>query len=228
MFDLAELRELAAESVLEEQRRGTLVLDIRHWKQFASFHLPGSLQIGLSGSFASWSAIMIEPKRRLLLVVEGANDAREAQIRLARVGIEGVIGYLLADGMRWRDAKLPLEEIAILGNELLHEWRQQNAPFKIVDVRSRAEWLKDHLAGSSCEPLQELDRLSASRLAQDSKPAIIYCREGYRAMIAASLLLRHGLREVMVLPGGIEMQLTDELTLSPGIRIEQFDRVTQG
>ena len=47
-------------------------------------------------------------------------------------------------------------------------------------------------------------------------------------MIAASLLLRHGLREVMVLPGGIEMQLTDELTLSPGIRIEQFDRVTQG
>jgi rhodanese-related sulfurtransferase len=228
MFDLAELRELAAESVLEEQRRGTLVLDIRHWKQFASFHLPGSLQIGLSGSFASWSAIMIEPKRRLLLVVEGVNDAREAQIRLARVGTEGVIGYLLADGMRWRDAKLPLEEIAILGNELLHEWRQQNAPFKIVDVRSRAEWLKDHLAGSSCEPLQELDRLSASRLAQDSKPAIIYCREGYRAMIAASLLLRHGLREVRVLPGGIEMQLTDELTLSPGIRIEQFDRVTQG
>jgi rhodanese-related sulfurtransferase len=228
MFDLAELRELAAESVLEEQRRGTLVLDIRHWKQFASFHLPGSLQIGLSGSFASWSAIMIEPKRRLLLVVEGANDAREAQIRLARVGIEGVIGYLLADGMRWRDAKLPLEEIAILGNELLHEWRQQNAPFKIVDVRSRAEWLKDHLAGSSCEPLQELDRVSASRLAQDSKPAIIYCREGYRAMIAASLLLRHELRDVRVLPGGIEMQLTAELTLSPDIRVEQFDGVTQG
>jgi rhodanese-related sulfurtransferase len=228
MFDLAELGELAAENVIEEQRRGTLVLDTRHWRQFASFHLPGSLQIGLSGPFASWSAIMIEPKRRLLLVVEDANDAREAQIRLARVGIEGVIGYLLADEVRWREAKLPIEEITILGNELLHEWRQQNAPFKIVDVRSRGEWLKDHLAGSSCEPLQELDRVSASRLAQDSKPAIIYCREGYRAMIAASLLLRHELRDVRVLPGGIEMQLTAELTLSPDIRVEQFDGVTQG
>jgi rhodanese-related sulfurtransferase len=227
MFDLAELCELAAESVSEEQRRGTLVLDIRHWKQFASFHLPGSLQIGLSGPFASWSAIMIEPERRLLLVVEGANDAREAQIRLARVGIEGVIGYLLADEVRWRESKLPLEEIAILGSEDLHEWRQQNAPFKIVDVRSRAEWLKDHLEGSLCEPLQELDRLSASRLVQDSKPAIICCREGYRAMIAASFLLRHGLREIRVLPG-IEMQFTAELTLSPAIQVEQFDSVTRG
>jgi rhodanese-related sulfurtransferase len=228
MFDLAELCELAVESVIEEQRRSTLILDIRHWRQFASFHLPGSLQIGLSGPFASWSAIMIEPKRRLLLVVEGANDAREAQIRLARVGIEGVIGYLLADEMKWRESKLPLEEIAILGSEDLHEWRQQNEPFRIVDVRSRAEWLKDHLAGSSCEPLQELDRVSASRLGQDSKAAIICCQEGYRAMIAASFLLRHGLREIRVLPGGIEMQLTAELTLSPGIRVEQFDRVTQG
>ena len=228
MFDLAELCELAAESATKEQRQGTLVLDIRHWRQFASFHLPGSLQIGLYGPFASWSAIMIEPERRLLLVVEGANDAREAQIRLARVGIEGVIGYLLADEVKWRESKLPLEEVAILGSEDLHEWRQQNAPFKIVDVRSRAEWLKDHLAGSSCEPLQELSEVSASRLGQDSKAAIICCREGYRAMIAASLLLRHGLREVRVLPGGIEMQLTTELTLSPQIQVEQFDTVTQG
>jgi rhodanese-related sulfurtransferase len=217
MFDLAELCELAVESVIEERRRGTLILDIRHWRQFASFHLPGSLQIGLSGPFASWSAIMIEPKRRLLLVVEGANDAREAQIRLGRVGIEGVIGYVLADEVKWRESKLPLEEITILGSEDLHEWRRQNEPFKILDVRSRAEWLKDHLAGSSCEPLQELDRVSASRLGQDSKAAIICCPEGYRAMIAASFLLQHGLREISVLPGGIEMQLTAELTLSPGI-----------
>jgi rhodanese-related sulfurtransferase len=123
---------------------------------------------------------------------------------------------------------LPLEEIAILGSEDLHEYRQQNAPFKIVDVRSRAEWLKDHLAGWSCEPLQELDRVSASSLVQDSKPTIIYCQEGYRAMIAASLLLRDGFREVRVLPGGIEMQLPAELTLSPAIQVEQFDSVTQG
>ena len=219
MFDRVELCELAVEGVIEEQRRGTLVLDIRDWRHFASFHLPGSLQIGLSGPFASWSAVMIEPEQRLLLVVEGANDAREAQSRLARVGIEGVIGYLLADEVRWRESKLPLEEIAILSTEDFHECRRQNAPFKIVDIRSRAEWLKDHLASSSCEPLQELDGLSASRLVQDSKPAIIFCREGYRAMIAASLLLRHGLREIRVLAGGIEMQLTDELALSPGFEL---------
>jgi rhodanese-related sulfurtransferase len=226
MFDLVELCELAVEGVIEEQRRGTLVLDIRHWRHFASFHLPGSLQIGLSGPFASWSAIMIEPEQRLLLVVEGANDAKEAQIRLARVGIEGVIGYLLADEVKWRESKLPLGEIAILSTEDLHEWRQQDASFKIVDVRSRAEWLKDHLAGSSCAPLQELERLSASRLVQDSKPTIIFCREGYRAMIAASLLLLHGLCEIRVLPGGIEMPFTDEFAIS-GVRVEQFHNVTQ-
>ena len=227
MFDLAELCELTAESVMEEQHRGTLVLDIRHWKQFASFHLPASLQIGLSGHFASWSAIMIEPKRRLLLVVPSAKDAKEAQIRLARVGIEGVIGYLLANEVKWRELKLPLEEIAILRSEDLHDSRQQNVPFKLVDVRSRAEWLRGHLAGASCEPLQELDWESASRLSQDAKPTVIFCQEGYRAMIAASLLLRHGHREVRVLPGGIEGQLTAGLKQSPGSRVEQFESVPQ-
>jgi rhodanese-related sulfurtransferase len=228
MFDLAELCELTAESVLEEQHRGTLVLDIRHWKQFASFHLPGSLQIGLSGHFASWSAIMIEPKRRLLLVVAGANDAKEAQIRLARVGIEGVIGYLLANEVKWRALKLPLEEIAIFGGEDLHADGQQDGAFKIVDVRSRAEWLRGHLAGASCEPLQELDWESVSRLSQDAKPTIVFCQEGYRAMIAASLLLRHGHRAVRVLPGGIEGQLTSGATLSSASQVEQFESVPQG
>lgn len=220
MFDLAELCELTAESAMEEQCRGTLVLDIRHWKQFASFHLPGSLQIGLSGHFASWSAIMIEPKRRLLLVVASANDAKEAQIRLARVGIEGVIGYLLANEQTWRELNLPLEEVVILGSDDLHAYRQQGGTFKIVDVRSRSEWLRGHLAGASCEPLQELDWESASRLLQDPKPTIIFCQEGYRAMIAASLLLRHGHREVRVLPGGIERQLVKQA--------EPFDSVPQG
>jgi rhodanese-related sulfurtransferase len=109
------LQQLTAEQIVQEQRRGVLVLDTRPAEQFASFHIVGSMQLGLMGPFASWAALLIAPTQELLLVAEGATAAEEARSRLARVGLKHVLGFALADEKHWQNNGLKLASLAIYG-----------------------------------------------------------------------------------------------------------------
>ena len=96
------LRELTAAELAQEQHNGTLILDTRPAEQFAAAHVRGSIQISLAGHFASWAAILLNQAQKILLVAESANSAHEASDRLARVGLQRVIGFTLADEQQWR------------------------------------------------------------------------------------------------------------------------------
>ena len=73
---------------------------------------------------------------------------------------------------------------------------------QLVDVRSRAEWLKGHLPGAISVPLLELD--SRMQTIDMSKPSLVYCHEGYRATTAASILLRESSSNIGILIDGVE------------------------
>jgi glyoxylase-like metal-dependent hydrolase (beta-lactamase superfamily II)/rhodanese-related sulfurtransferase len=73
---------------------GTVVLDTRPAMQFACAHIRGSVHIGLSGQFASWAARLIGLAAGIVLVAEDEKAIEESRTRLARVGIENVLGYL--------------------------------------------------------------------------------------------------------------------------------------
>ena len=79
---------------------------------------------------------------------------------------------------------------------------QSDPSFQLVDVRSRAEWLKGHLPGAISMPLLDLD--PKKDVVDPSKPSLVYCHEGYRATTAASILLREGAGEIGILIDGIE------------------------
>jgi hypothetical protein len=74
---------------------------------------------------------------------------------------------------------------------------RQGCPFQLVDVRSCAEWLQGHLPGAISMPLLELDPEAAA--IDLSRPSLVYCQEGYRAMTAASILLRRNPADIVVL-----------------------------
>jgi rhodanese-related sulfurtransferase len=196
------LKQLTATQLEQEQRGDALILDTRAAEQFASCHIAGSLQIGLVGPFASWAAILIKPTQRILLIAEDANRAFEAQNRLARVGLRDVIGYALADVNQWRWQGVALASVPIWRSEDIGLALQQGVPFQLVDVRSCAEWLQGHLPGAISRPLLELDPEAAP--IDFSTPRLVYCREGYRAMTAASLLLRRNSADVIVLIAALE------------------------
>jgi rhodanese-related sulfurtransferase len=198
--DSPTLQPITAAQVAREQRGGALVLDTRPAEQFASLHIRGSLQISLMGNFASWAAIIIDPTQKLLLIAENAKRAEEASNRLLRVGLAHIDGYSLADENEWRKAGLELSSISIERCGQILRMLQSDSPLQLVDVRSRAEWLKGHLPGAISQPLLDLDPKNVD----PSKPSLVYCHEGFRATTAASVLLRESAGDVGILIDGIE------------------------
>jgi rhodanese-related sulfurtransferase len=197
-----QLQPLTPAQLEQEQRGDALLVDTRAAEQFASCHIVGSMQIGLVGPFASWAAILIKPTQRILLIAEDANRAFEAQNRLARVGLTDVIGYALADENQWRQQGIALASLPIWRREDVCLALEQGRPFQLVDVRSCAEWLQGHLPGSISMPLLELDPEAAA--IDFSRPSLVYCQEGYRAMTAASMLLRRNSADIVVLVAGLK------------------------
>ena len=202
MSGSSKLRLLTAARLIEEQRRGALILDARPAEQFAALHIRGAIQISLMGYFSSWAAILINPAQKLVLVAENEPSAAEAHARLARVGLGRVIGYSLADEMEWREHNLDLESIAIHRCASVRQSLQSDRSPQLIDVRSRAEWLKGHLPGAVSAPLLDLNSILQS--IDLSKPSLVYCREGFRATTAASILLRESSGEIGIFIDGVE------------------------
>jgi len=211
MSGAPKLKPLTAAELVEEQRRGTLVLDARPAEQFASVHIRGSIQISLMGNFAGWAAILIKPTQRLALVAENVEGAQEAHTRLIRVGLGHVIGYSLADETQWRNEGIDLASISIQRCANVRQTLEHHPSLQLVDVRSRAEWLKGHLPGAISMPLLDLE--PKARSIDPSKRSLVYCHEGYRATTAASILLRESAGDIGILIDGVEGWLACGLPL---------------
>jgi len=187
---------------VEAHQNGALILDTRPAEQFAAFHIRGSIQISLLGHFAAWAAMLIDRERAMVLIAEDERHAREAHDRLARVGILHVIGYCLAIESEWHANGIELANIAIEHCKNIYGPDREQPPVQLIDVRSRAEWLKGHLPGAVSLPLLGIE--SNKRIIDPCKPSLMYCNEGFRATTAASMLLRENGGNVGILIDGIE------------------------
>jgi rhodanese-related sulfurtransferase len=191
------LQQFTAAQISQEQQSGVLILDTRPPELFAAAHIRGAMQLGLMGPFASWAAILIAPTQRLLIVAEDEASVQEAQIRLARVGLEQIAGFTLADEKQWRQHGIRLGTLPIFRCKDVCPNQQEGRTHQLIDVRSPAEWLKGHLPGAISIPLLEL-KVKAPSI-DFSSLSLVYCREGFRAATAASLLLRGNARDVGIL-----------------------------
>jgi glyoxylase-like metal-dependent hydrolase (beta-lactamase superfamily II)/rhodanese-related sulfurtransferase len=195
------LTGFSPDAIQRMQREGHLVLDTRASAQYGVGHIPGSVQIGLNGQFASWAGSLIRSDIPLLLVADEREHVREAQTRLARVGLDKVSGYLKDGVLAWHSAKLPLartEQISV--EELLHRIEEKSVDF-ILDVRGPKDWEAGHIEQARNMPLPHLSE-SALSLDRDAKIATI-CAGGYRSSIATSLLEQLGFRNVSNVVGGM-------------------------
>ncbi|HSU68452.1 MAG TPA: rhodanese-like domain-containing protein [Tepidisphaeraceae bacterium] len=194
---LPPLAALAPDEALRRQQQGVTILDTRAATTYASGHVPGSVQIGLGGQFASSAGSLIGLNKDLILVAEDESAVEEARLRLARVGIERVQGYLnLAD---WAQAGLPLVAMQQI---TVQDLRQHLADFCVVDVRRQPEWDQGHIDGAQLLPLDSL-RERASSLDRDRHIAV-HCKGGYRSVIAYSLLEGAGFPNIVNVLGGYD------------------------
>ena len=216
------LQQFTAAQIAEEQQRGVLIVDTREAKPFASVHIRGALQLGLMGPFAGWAAILIAPTQRLLIVAQDEAAAQEAQVRLARVGLERIAGFTLADENQWQQHGVELATVPIFECKDACRDQHEGRTHQLIDVRSSAEWLKGHLPGARSIPLLQLNSEAPS--IDFSKPSLVYCREGYRATAAASVLLRRNARDVGIVVDAIEcLGRPHACGVAPGTRMELLE-----
>jgi len=202
--NLPPLAALAAPEVLRLQKEGAVVVDTRPAMQFAVAHVPGSVHIALTGQYASWAARILGLDTRLIIAGEDPEHVRESQMRLARVGIENVVGYL-ADGIAgWIRNGFELDYIPQITVQDFAELRNQESDGRIavLDVREPGELAGGVIENSFNIPLGKL----SSRLAEldREKLLVVHCKGGYRSSIATSILRRGGFRDIANLTGGFD------------------------
>lgn len=199
--ELLPLEALTPDKVRELDQNGHVILDTRAAAAFGAGHVPGSINIGLGGQFATWAGIVIGLDTPVVLVAEDEERVAESRMRLARVGMEKVVGYL-GDGIgSWDRAGLPLGRLPQIAVDELRARLSETTDLQVLDVRRPNEWQSGHIAGARHLPLHELDRRSSE--CDFSRPTAITCAGGYRSSIAASLLLRQGASNLLNIVGGM-------------------------
>ena len=199
------------------------MLDTRPAAQFGAGHVPGSIHIALSGQYASWAGTLIGLDRPIVLVAEDPERLEESRMRLARVGIENVVGYLEGGVMAWERTGLRLSQVPQISVlDLYQQLCDQPTEIQVVDVRRPAEWEAGHVAQAKLKPLNKFALSAAEALLADLdpvKPVAVHCKSGYRSSIATSLLERAGYPLVMNVVGGFDawqaQKLPVERTLQP-------------
>jgi glyoxylase-like metal-dependent hydrolase (beta-lactamase superfamily II)/rhodanese-related sulfurtransferase len=214
------LKPLSLDEVLALEKQGAQLLDVRDGIDFEGGHLRGSLNIALSGKYATWAGSMLSHDKPIVVIAEeggasgGDDPAAEAVMRLGRIGFDNVAGYL-AGGMGALAARDDLvERTQRITAPALAEWlagkRPDAGPAPIViDVRSDAEHAGGHIAGSLNIPLTHLDE----RIGEipTGRPVAVHCEGGYRSAIAASLLQKLGRAGVHDIVGGYKAWLAAKL-----------------
>ncbi len=191
---------LAPAAVDEAVRGGARLLDVRGASAFGTGHVPGSVNVGLDGQFASWAATLFEPATPLVLVSEDEAQVRQAALRLARVGFERIAGYLDGGLAAWDRAGRPVARIAQWPVDALRAELDSGAPVQVIDVRRAGEFAAGHVPGAIHKPL---DRLAAETASLDrARPVAVVCAGGYRSSAAAGLLARAGFSEIYNVVGG--------------------------
>ena len=122
-------------------------------------------------------------------------------MRLARVGIEDVRGYLDGGMEGWKSAGFDLAQLPQMTVQELSR-RLDDPQLRVLDVRRQGEWDASHIASADWYPL---DRFKAALPELESDATIaVHCKGGYRSIIAASLLKRAGHRDVINVIGGFD------------------------
>jgi rhodanese-related sulfurtransferase/glyoxylase-like metal-dependent hydrolase (beta-lactamase superfamily II) len=195
-----ELRPLSLAELLEMVQAGAQLLDTREAAEFEGAHIRGALNIGLGGSFATWSGTVLDASRPVVLVAEPGREI-EAATRLGRIGFDMVAGYLDGGMQQLDDAPELVQRTERITAGSLAEQLADVEPPLLVDVRTPREWDEAHVDGAVNVPLSQLparlEELPADR------PLVVYCASGYRSALAVSLLEAAGRPQVSNLIGGL-------------------------
>lgn len=194
------LHPLSLDEVLRKAGDGAQVLDTRDAADYEGAHLRGSINIGLGGQYASWAGTLLRRDEPIVLITESGAE-EESALRLGRIGFDHIAGYLEGGMHALEERSDLLSRTERITAAALSDRLETERPPVVLDIRSGQERADRSIRGSLHVPLNHLEE----RL--DEIPAdttvVVQCAGGYRSAMAASILKRHGIADVMDLVGGL-------------------------
>ena len=168
------------------------VLDVRDAEHFAAGHLPGALNVPVSGKSFATRAAFVLGEGPLALHAASERQAERAARGLRSVGVLELAGYVVdPPGATERLEPIDLDEL----DRLLAQ-----GAVEVLDVREQDERDEGYIAGSRHIPFRLLPALSDGL---GDRPVVTICTTGNRAGIAASVLAARGVEARPVLEGGV-------------------------
>jgi hydroxyacylglutathione hydrolase len=193
--DLSPPRTADPAEVRRRIQAGEWVVDLRNRTVFAYGHVPGSLNFGLDGSFATYLGWLIEWDTPLTLLGETAGDVAAAQRELVRIGIDRPAAAAAGKPGDWvAGTASELASFATATFADLSVVRHHRA-VTLLDVRRTDEFCASRIAGAVNIPLHEVPRRILDVPAGE---VWVHCADGYRASIAASFLAAAGHQPVAI------------------------------
>ena len=202
LSELQPLKPMSPADVAASVRAGEVILDVRSTAEFGTAHVPGSLNIGLSGQFASWAGTLISMEMPLVLVAESEEQAEEARIRLARVGLEKVTGCLSGGIDAWKAAGFDVATVRQISVAELKELIASQPDLQVVDVRRPGEYESGHAPHAIPAPLSSLNETLPSLKLNPTKLTAVICAGGYRSSAATSIMQPQGFTNLLNVTGG--------------------------
>ena len=179
---------------------GAILLDGRPPREFDGVHVTGSINVTTARSAVGTRAAWVVDPETDVVVTAGSDD--EA-LRLARlleaVGFRKLPGFLTGGLAAWEQAGLETGSTPAIDVHELAARLRLNA-VALLDVREDDEWAEGHVAGSLHVPYHEL-RDTVPNLG-NGRPLAVACSVGNRSSIAASLLKRSGVEDLVHLADG--------------------------
>ena len=207
---LGRVNPMTLDEVLAMREVGAQILDTRDPAEFAAAHLAGSINIGLSGQYATWAGTVLDRDHPIVIIADPGRET-ESATRLGRIGFDHIVGYL-KDGLHSLKSRPDLTAgTERLSAQFAADVLASGKPPLAVDVRAPREREQKYIPGSVSAPLNHLQE-DMKKLPKD-RPLLVYCAGGYRSSIAASMLQRHGFEKVSEIAGGISAWETAKLPI---------------
>jgi hydroxyacylglutathione hydrolase len=203
LTEAAVLEPIVPARVKEIVEAGATLLDGRTPREFDGLHVPGSINVTMTRSGVGTRAAWIVDAESEVLVTAATDQGAQRMGRLLEaVGFRRILGYLAGGVAAWQEVGLETGSTPAIDVRELAE-RLRSDDVALVDVRENDEWQEGHVAGSIHVPYHDL-RDGAPTALRNGRELTIACSVGNRSSIAASLLKRAGVDNIVhVADGGI-------------------------
>jgi len=205
LTEAAAIESLGPARVDDLLRDGAVLVDGRAPEDWAAAHVPGSVSATMvHAAVGSRAAAAADPESPVVVAAATDADALAMARRLEAVGFRRVLGILAGGIEAWRAAGLPLGSVESVPAEEL-AGRLRRGEVVVLDVRDPDEWEAGHVPGSLLVPYQLLGghELERVRAAVNGTPVAVVCGAGNRSGLAASLLRRAGMTNVIHVRDGV-------------------------